>query len=186
MSKNKNNHNSEAIQDENNQPNPESTQSTLSQVEFDSLLVERDDWKNKALRFAADLQNTQKQNQLDIANNSKMTKKRVVQSISQFLNTFYISFNYIPEGINPEGQKFIETLKFSFNSLINDLKSLNIEVIAPNKNDFFDPTIMSPLNEYEVEQDERGFVVDNVVSIGFKIDNQVTSPATVIVKNIDK
>jgi molecular chaperone GrpE len=170
--------NEEIINSEENQTNPE----TNSEIQINSLKAEIEDWKNKSLRLAADLQNSQRQQQLDLENNSKITKKRVINSISQFLNTLFISFSFIPTDLNESGQKFVSTLKLSFDSLIKDLANLNIEVLVPVENEAFNPIYMNALNL----ETGSNLVVDKIVSVGFKIDGQITTPATVITKNLEK
>lgn len=165
---------------------PEETQNPPSDQDeiLANAIAEQKQWQDKALRFAADLQNVKHQAQFDIQSATKSSKKRCISTIAPFLNTLFASFSFIPQDLNPEGEKFVQTLKLAFLNLIEQLKSINVEVIAPKDMDKFDPVTMNALNESEDLDVDEIIVIDKVASVGFKIDNQVTSPASVLIKKI--
>jgi molecular chaperone GrpE len=142
--------------------------------------IETEDWKNKALRTSADLQNFQKQTEIDQQQIRKVAKKSTIQNLLPFLNTLNISFSYTPKTEDQAVKVFIDTLKNTFNKLISDLKINNIEVLNAFDGDIFDPNIMEILNSDFVS--ETGEVkVRQVVSVGLKVDNQLIQPISVIV-----
>lgn len=147
-----------------------------SQINSQSLEI--DDWKNKALRISADLQNFQKQTEIDQLQTKKITKKITIQNILPFLNTLNISFSYTPKTEDQVINLFIETLRSSFNKLVLDLKNNNIEIITANPGDIFNPAFMEILNSDFSQEEPK---VKQVVSIGLKIDNQLIQPISVIV-----
>ncbi|MBC7472232.1 MAG: nucleotide exchange factor GrpE [candidate division SR1 bacterium] len=147
-----------------------------SQINSQSLEI--DDWKNKALRISADLQNFQKQTEIDQLQTKKITKKTTIQNILPFLNTLNISFSYTPKTEDQVINVFIETLRSSFNKLVLDLKNNNIEIITANPGDIFNPAFMEILNSDFSQEEPK---VKQVVSIGLKIDNQLIQPISVIV-----
>jgi molecular chaperone GrpE len=149
-----------------------------SQISIQNL--ETEDWKNKALRTSADLQNFQKQTEIDQNQIKKVTKKHTIQNLLPFLNTLNISFSYAPKTEDQAVKIFIETLRNSFNKLVLDLKNSNIEILSATVGDLFDPNIMDILNSDFVS--ESGEVkVTQVVSVGLKVDNQLIQPVSVIV-----
>jgi molecular chaperone GrpE len=148
-----------------------------SQLSIQSL--EAEDWKNKALRTSADLQNFQKQTELDHLQTRKTVKKSTIQNLLPFLNTLNISFSYTPKTEDQAVVVFIETLKNTFNKLILDLKNSNIEILTANIGDIFDPNSMEILNsDFNSESGEAK--VAQVVSVGLKIDNQLIQPLSII------
>lgn len=147
-----------------------------SQISSQSFEIE--DWKNKALRISADLQNFQKQTEIDQQQAKKATKKSTIQNILPFLNTLNISFSYTPKSEDQAVNVFVETLRNSFNKLVLDLKNNNIEILTASSGDVFDPTFMELLNSDFVGEEPK---VRQIVSVGLKIDNQLIQPISVIV-----
>lgn len=153
--------------------------------ELESKLVileaEKEDWKSKSIRYAADLQNAFRQNELDVATGRKNSKKQTILSIVPFLNTLNIAFNYIPPTEDPKIMTFISTLKTSFEKVIKDLAATGIEILTTQSGSVFDPEIMTILNS-DITSDSGEVKVKQVVSIGLKIDNQLIQPISVIVE----
>jgi molecular chaperone GrpE (heat shock protein) len=150
------------------------------EVELASSNKEKDDWKAKSIRYAADLQNSVRQNELDIAQAKKNTKKSTVLSLVPFLNTLNIAFAYSPQTEDPKVKTFISTLNSSFHKAISDFQGIGVEILTAQAGDAFDPEFMAILNN-DVDTDSHEVKVKQVVSIGLKIDNQLIQPISVIV-----
>ncbi len=135
------------------------------------------DWKNKSIRLAADLQNLEKQQELDIAQLKKKIKKTTVDSIFSFLNTLQLSFNYKPETQDQQVNSFINTLQVSFDQVLNQLQNQGIEIINVKPGDEFNPEFMTILSE----SGDGNTLVKQVVSVGLKIDGQIIQPASIMV-----
>ena len=125
------------------------------------------------------LQNTQKQHDFDLASTKKSTKKGVATTMATFVNTFNLAFSYIPNINDEKIQKFINTLKASFDKSISDIKVHNIEFLIPKTGDIFDPNFMEILNPDSVQGEE--VQVKQVVSVGIKVDNQLIQAASIMV-----
>ncbi len=154
----------------------------VSQLEAELTIknTEIEDWKSKSLRFAADLQNAIRQNEIDIATSKKNSKKNTLLSVVPFLNTLNIAFSYIPITDDAKVNTFIQTLKSSFEKVISDLQLENIHLLVCKPGEIFNPETMTILNsDISVENDVK---VKQVVSIGLKIDNQLIQPISVIVE----
>lgn len=145
------------------------------ETELHVIKSESEDWKAKAQRISADLQNVNRQHELDIQQVKKQSKKYIVLSLSDFLNTMNLSFSFIPHSDDEKVNKFMQTLKTSFESVIHDLSQQGVEVISPKPGDPFDAVTMSALNEGTDSTN-----IAHVVTLGIKIDNQVVKPATVM------
>ena len=142
---------------------------------------ETDDWKNKCLRTLADLQNLQKQTELDIQQAKKRAKKNTVFSLLEFLNTLNISFSYVPESADEKVTSFINTLKGSFEKVVGELRTSGIEILRVEPGQDFDPEYMNILNTQVGEGEVENKVVQ-VVGLGLRIDDQLVQPASVIIK----
>jgi molecular chaperone GrpE (heat shock protein) len=154
----------------------------ISQLEAELSVAQKEieDWKSKSLRFAADLQNAVRQNEIDIATSKKNAKKNTLLSVIPFLNTLNIAFSYIPSTEDAKVITFINTLKSSFEKVINDLQLENVHLLVCKPGALFNPETMTILNsDISVDNEVK---VKQVVSIGLKIDNQLIQPISVIVE----
>jgi molecular chaperone GrpE len=176
------------VQENEVKPQLENTDNQKLKIEIEqlnrknnSLTKEIEDWKNKCVRIAADLQNTQKQSEIDILQSKKQSKKNTIISIMDFLNTLNISFNYLPQTEDEKVLSYINTLKLSFEKVISELKVNGIEILKINPGDDFDAEYMNILNAVGNSDSIENKVIQ-VVGLGLKIDGQLVQPASVIIK----
>ena len=148
------------------------------QTKINSLELEVDDWKSKSLRIAADLQNLQKQHDLDSVGIRKRVKKDVINPVISFVNTLNLAFAFSPETQDEKVLKFVKTLKFSFETLLKDLNNQNIKIIIPEIGTNFDAETMTALN---VPEDNETARVKQIVSVGVEIDKQLIQPVSVMI-----
>lgn len=147
-----------------------------TKVELESNKVEISDWKNKALRAVADMENSKKQQELDAQQTKKSVKKNISKPILDFLNNQFLVLTYLKEITDQKALTSLETIRISFDKLVLDLKNQGIEVIIPTIGDEFNPEIMQGLNTTENEEAK----VEHIVSLGLRIDTQVISPAMIM------
>jgi molecular chaperone GrpE len=147
-----------------------------TKVELESGKAEITDWKNKALRAIADMENSKKQQELDAIQTKKNVKKNLAKPILDFLNNQFLIITYLKDITDQKALTSLETLKISFDKLVTDLKSQGIEVIIPKIGDEFNPEFMQGLNTTENSEAK----VENIVSLGLKIDTQVINPAMIM------
>ena len=160
----------------------DSAASTLAELEtqISSQKVDIEFWKNKSLRLSADIQNLQKQSDLDILQAKKTSKKQLIQNILPFINTLNIAFAYVPQTDDQKVSIFVETLKNTFEKLKLDLVNSNIEIIGASTGDIFNPDFMNILNSDYQNSDSQP-VIKQVVSVGLRVDGQLIQPLSVIV-----
>ena len=132
-------------------------------------------WEYIAKKATADLQNVLTQHNIDLANRTKVGKKSVALGVLPFLNTLRLAFTYLPPDLDSKTDKFVNTLKSSFEKVIGDLSLQNITIIAPQVGDDFDSAQMSALS---ATNDEHK--VTQIVELGMIIDGQIVRPASVM------
>lgn len=177
----------QAKSDNFNNQNPNSNSNSSEIQELQKQIIElkknNEEMTNRAFRMAADAQNASKQEEINLAQARKQTKKSIVNLIMPFLDALYLSFDFVPETSDEKIQKFVQTLRTSFEKMINDLKLSGIELIIPLPGDDFDPQIMMPLNppeENENSSNSQEVKIKKVVSLGLKIDGQVVRSSYVM------
>ena len=147
---------------------------TLTEAK-DTLSTANTDLKSQLLRIAADAQNASKQNEIDIINSKKISKKQVIKNLLPFLTTIVLSFAFSPE--NQETINFINQLKQALKKINTDFESNNIQFVIPVIGEQFDPNTMQALNSSESEEPK----IVSIASVGCIVDGQVISPASVII-----
>jgi molecular chaperone GrpE len=150
------------------------------EAELQMMKLEMEDWKEKATRFSADIQNLSRQHELDIQQAKKSSKKAVLMSLVGFLNTINLAFSFAPNTEDEKVINFIFTLKTSFEMAIDDFKSLGVEILIPSVGEVFNAEYMNILNPDNVSETEQ-VVVKQVVSCGLKIDNQLVQPVNIMI-----
>lgn len=166
---------------QNNHSEPtENIQSVIEDLEnqLKFAKAEAEDWKSHSTRLSADLQNLTKQHQLDITTAKKSAKKKTISAVLNFLNTLNLAFAFAPKSEDLNIQKFVDTLKISFEKIIEDLKVDGIEIITPKIGEEFNPSYMSLLNGTSGIENP---VIQQVVSLGLKVDGSLVQPAAVMV-----
>lgn len=146
------------------------------------LKAEAEDWKQKALRLGADIQNSQKQNELELIQAKKSAKKQLAKQMLDFVNTLFLSFSFFPESSDQKTKNLVGTLKTSYQKLVDDLKTAQVELIEPKIGDIYDPLTMTALTKSGENADTDSEIkVNQVASLGLKVEGQVVQPAVVVV-----
>jgi molecular chaperone GrpE len=163
------------------QLNPESNVSKNAEIEIlkvqlNSKVEESKDWQNKAFRYVADLENYKKQQELELAQAKKNTKKNAIKPLLEFLNNQYLSLNFIKDITDEKSQKAFAAFNSSFEKIIVEYKLQGVDLILPQPGDTFDPVTMQALTP---STDEEA-VVKHIVSLGLKVDNQLIQPVMVV------
>lgn len=166
----------------NNNPQQQLMQQKINNLEqqVEEFKTKLEEANNLYLKAVADLQNTQKQNEIDLSSAKKTVKKNIAKTLSVFVNTFNLAFSYQPKTEDVSVQKFIKTLQDSFDKSVKELEFHNIKFLIPVQDDVFDPNFMEILNPDSI-QDKDNVKVKQVVSVAVKVDDQLIQPASVMV-----
>jgi molecular chaperone GrpE (heat shock protein) len=148
----------------------------LLKIQLESKEIEAQDWQSKAFRYVADLENYKKQQELEISQIKKNTKKYAVKPLLEYLNNQYLALNFIKDITDEKTTKALSMFRTSFDKLIVEYKLQGVELILPVEGDEFDPVVMQAL----APTDDEHAKVKHIVSIGLKIDNQLIQPVMVV------
>ena len=156
------------------------------QLQLDSAKIESQIWQQKAFRYVADLDNSRKQQELELAQTKKNTKKYLCKPLLDFLNNQYLAIGFIKESNDEKIQKSISTISVSFEKLLADFALQGIDIIVPVVGDDFNPEFMQSLNSLEEsnqinKSDDEMVKIKYVVSLGLKADGQLISPSMVMI-----
>jgi molecular chaperone GrpE (heat shock protein) len=149
---------------------------TLLKIQMESKETESKDWQAKAFRYVADLENYKKQQELEISQIKKNTKKYAVKPLLEYLNNQYLALNFIKDITDEKTTKALSMFRNSFDKLVIEYNLQGVELILPKEGDEFDPVTMQALAPTEDEHAK----VKHIVSLGLKIDNQLIQPVMVV------
>jgi molecular chaperone GrpE len=166
------------------QPNLNTAQQEILQIELEqtkiqllSAQAEAIDWRNKALRAVADMENSKRQQELETAQNKKNIRKNIAKPVLDFLKNQFMVLTYLKDIQDETALKSLETLKVSFQKVVNDLKIQGIEVVIPVVGEEYNAQYMHGLN---TPNNEENTTIAAVVSLGLKVDSQLIEPAMVM------
>jgi molecular chaperone GrpE (heat shock protein) len=148
----------------------------LLKIQLESKETESKDWQAKAFRYVADLENYKKQQELEISQIKKNTKKYAVKPLLEYLNNQYLALNFIKDITEEKTTKALAMFRTSFDKLVIEYNLQGVELILPKEGDEFDPVIMQAL----APTDDEHAKVKHIVSLGLKIDNQLIQPVMVV------
>jgi molecular chaperone GrpE (heat shock protein) len=148
----------------------------LLKIQLESKEAESKDWQAKAFRYVADLENYKKQQELEVSQIKKNTKKYAVKPLLEYLNNQYLALNFIKDITDEKTTKALAMFRTSFDKLVIEYNLQGVELILPKEGDEFDPVVMQALAPTEDEHAK----VKHIVSLGLKIDNQLIQPVMVV------
>ncbi len=119
-----------------------------------------------------------RQHELDIEQKIKSSKKKIIEPIVTYINNVVLAFQYLPQGLEDNLNKFVETLKLALQRAIEDLQKHGVEIIIPKVGEAVDPIYMNVLNPGA--SDSEDLIVKSIVSVGIKIDGQITQPVSIM------
>jgi molecular chaperone GrpE len=154
----------------------EIAQIEILKTQLKSKEEESKDWQSKAFRYVADLENYKKQQELELGQVKKNTKKNAIKPLLEYLNNQYLSLNFIKDITDEKSLKAFAAFNTSFEKIINEYKLQGVDLILPQPGDTFDPVTMQALAPTE-DEDAK---VKHVVSLGLKVDNQLIQPVMVV------
>ncbi len=136
----------------------------------------KDEWKNKYYQVYADMSNTRKQLEKEMADFKKYAKKSLIEELIPALDGFDMALKKEPE--DETLKKYLQGFKMIHTKLIEVLKSQNVTIISPNPGDDYDPNTMQAFSTVEGEEDNK---VADVFTKGYQMYEHLLRPCGVIV-----
>lgn len=156
---------------------PDVSQASTPSSQETTLRQEIEELKTKNIRLMADMQNVMRQHEMNILQARKSTKKEISLSFVDFVSNMNLAFSFTPANADKNTQDFIQNLKNSLNKSLQTLTNYSIEIIVPKPGEPFNPEYMTGINEPPEGQESP--LIQGVVSVGLKIENQIIKPAVI-------
>ena len=137
------------------------------------------DWKDIALRKAADLENVRKQNAMRVQKASRDGMRRVASELLPALDDFERALAHAEAEESDTEHHLTAGIRLVQQKMLEALRRAGIESFSP-QGEAFDPHLHEAVAQTPVEGTEPGIVVE-VFQAGYRLGDDVLRPARVVV-----
>ena|SRR5215212_3393157 len=140
---------------------------------------EEPDWKDLALRKAAELENVRKQNAQRVQKASRDGMRRVAAELLPALDDFERALAHAEAEESDEEHHLTAGIRLVQLKMLDALRRAGIEPYSP-KGEPFDPHLHEAVAQHPADGAEQGTVLE-VVQNGYRLGDDVLRPARVVV-----
>jgi len=155
-----------------------SSKVTYSPEEYQDLLEERDDLRNRCQRALADYQNAQRRFSSDLIASRQTGIEKVLGEIIPVLDHFDMALNQDTSSLSIE--QFAQGVEIIRQELSKALAAFDVQEIQPALNDPFDPSRHEAVSQLAGEGIQEGHI-SSVYQPGYAIGTRVIRPAKVTI-----
>jgi molecular chaperone GrpE len=137
------------------------------------------DWKDIALRKAAELENVRKQNAQRVQKASRDGMKRVAMELLPALDDFERALAHAEAEESDTEHHLTAGIRLVQQNMLDALRRAGIEAYSP-KGERFDPHLHEAVAQSPVDGTEPGIVIE-VFQAGYRLGDDVLRPARVVV-----
>jgi molecular chaperone GrpE len=141
--------------------------------------VDEPDWKDLALRKAAELENVRKQNAQRVQKASRDGMRRVAAELLPALDDFERALAHAEAEEGDEEHHLTAGIRLVQQKMLEALRHTGIESFSP-KGEQFDPHLHEAVAQQQADGAESGTVLE-VVQNGYRLGDDVLRPARVVV-----
>lgn len=149
----------------------------------EELQAEIDNWRDKAMRAAAELENTRKRAQKDVEDAHKYAVGKFAQHLLPVADNFGRAFALLPNELAEDVKAVIDGLKAVQDDLLQALEKNGVKKIVLEQGQMFDPNLHEVMFEVPNDNVPSGSVLQ-VVEEGYTIHDRLLRPTRVgVAKN---
>lgn len=148
---------------------------------LDAVIAERDDWKDKAMRLAAEVENIKRRAEREANDARAYAIQRFATSLLGVADNLQRALIAAPQGSADAGvQGLVTGLEMTEKSLIQAFEANGLTRVAPEPGDRFDPNIHQAMAEQPSTEVPAGTVIQTYQP-GYVLFGRTVRPAMVIV-----
>lgn len=160
-------------------PVAETQESDLAPL--DAVIAERDDWKDKALRMAAEVENVKRRAEREANDARAYAIQRFAQSLLGVADNLQRALQAAPQGSTDAGVAGLVTgLEMTEKSLLQAFEANGLTRVAPAAGERFDPNVHQAVSEQPSTEVPPGTVIQTFQP-GYGLFGRTVRPAMVIV-----
>lgn len=147
-----------------------------SEKKFEDADKNAEDWKNKYYGVYADMANTRKQVERENEDFKKYAQQKVIEELIPALDGFDMALKKSPN--DEKIKSYLEGFEMIHSKILGVLKTLNVEIIDPQKGGEYDPNLMNAFSTIDGSDDNK---VADVFFKGYKLYDHLLRPAGVVI-----
>lgn len=148
---------------------------------LDAVIAERDDWRDKALRLAAEVENIKRRTEREANDARAYAIQRFAQGLLGVADNLQRALAAAPQGSVDAGtQGLVTGLEMTEKSLLQAFESNGLTRVAPQPGDRFDPNVHQAMAEQPSADVAPGSIIQTYQP-GYVLYGRTVRPAMVVV-----
>lgn len=146
----------------------------------DALIAERDQWKDRAMRAAADADNTRRRAETQMNDARAFAIQRFAKDLLGVADNLERALQAAPKDADSQAAGLITGLELTQKSLLQAFEANGLKRVAPGLGDAFDPHLHQAMIEQPSTEAPGGTVIQTMQA-GYELFGRTVRPAMVVV-----
>ncbi len=146
----------------------------------DALIAERDQWKDRAMRAAADADNTRRRAETQMNDARAYAIQRFAKDLLGVAANLERALQAAPKDADSQAAGLITGLELTQKSLLQAFEANGLKRVAPGLGDAFDPHLHQAMMEQPSTEAPGGTVIQTMQA-GYELFGRTVRPAMVVV-----
>ncbi len=146
----------------------------------DALIAERDQWKDRALRAAADADNTRRRAETQMNDARAYAIQRFARDLLGVADNLERALQAAPKDADSQAAGLITGLELTQKSLLQAFEANGLKRVAPGLGEAFDPHLHQAMMEQPSTEVPGGTVIQTMQA-GYELFGRTVRPAMVVV-----
>ncbi len=146
----------------------------------DALIAERDQWKDRAMRAAADADNTRRRAETQMNDARAYAIQRFAKDLLGVADNLERALQAAPKDADSQAAGLITGLELTQKSLLQAFEANGLKRVAPGLGEAFDPHLHQAMIEQPSTEAPGGTVIQTMQA-GYELFGRTVRPAMVVV-----
>lgn len=146
----------------------------------DALIAERDQWKDRAMRAAADADNTRRRAETQMNDARAYAIQRFAKDLLGVADNLERALQAAPKDADSQAAGLITGLELTQKSLLQAFEANGLKRVAPGLGEAFDPHLHQAMME-QTSTEAPGGTVIQTMQAGYELFGRTVRPAMVVV-----
>ncbi len=147
---------------------------------LDQVIAERDDWKDRALRVAAEMENLKRRSETQQNDARAFAIQRFARDLLGVADNLERALQAAPKDAEGPAAGLVTGLEMTQKSLLQAFETNGLKRLAPGAGDAFDPNFHQAMMEQPSDTVSGGAVIQTMQA-GFELFGRTIRPAMVVV-----
>ena len=147
---------------------------------LDAVIAERDEWKDRALRVAAEMENLKRRSETQQNDARAFAIQRFAKDLLGVADNLERGIQAAPKDAGDAAAALVTGMELTQKSLLSAFESNNLRRVAPEAGEAFDPHFHQAMMEQPSETVQGGQVLQTLQA-GYALFGRTIRPAMVIV-----